>query len=459
MLFYSGLAFNHLLWQALAMLIAWLSTLLRQEALWLATRRNGVLGFAGFRKDAQRLVAGCFIVLLMFSAYCPGMAQPVRLTLAISQSKVLVEFFYTTGCDECREIEDEVLPQLQELMGTSIDLRKYDILNPTNYLHLATLHAKSGVHTTERVSIYVDERIHMGGLKTIKAKLIPTVEAASLQKTVISSQRSEVRGPQSEISLQPTAYGLKPIAPGESVLRKRLGTMTMATVAVAGLIDGLNPCAFATLIFFITLLAVAGKRGGEILVVGIGFCTAVFLTYFLLGFGVFHVIQKLTAFHRAGEALRWVMVAVLAVLCMLSFKDALAFGKTGQARAVILQLPGTIRKRIHGIMRSRLTAHRLFLGSFTIGCLVTLLESICTGQFYVPTLVYLSSQAAVGRQALGLLTIYNVMFVIPHVVVFAAAYRGITNERLLAWSRANAVWSKVLLGLGFAALAGLMVWL
>ena len=396
------------------------------------------------------LIIRLIIVLLIFSAGCPGMAQPARTNIAIRQSKVLVEFFYSPGCDECREIEDEVLPPLQELMGTSIDLHKYDILNPTNYLRLATLHANSGVHTTERVSIYVDERIHMGGLKTIKAKLIPTVEAASLAKTEIGP-----RGTRGKRQIYPALRGKT----NDIILKQRMATWTIPTVALAGLIDGLNPCAFATLIFFITLLAVSGKRGGELIAVGIGFCTAVFLTYFLLGFGVFHVIQKLTAFHWAGEALRWVMVAVLAVLCMLSFKDALTFGKTGQAHAVILQLPDTIQKRIHGIMRSPLTAHRLFLGSFTIGWLVTLLESICTGQFYVPTLVYLSSQVATSRQALGLLTLYNVMFVIPHVVVFAAAYHGITNERLLAWSRANAVWSKVLLGLGFATLAGLMVWL
>lgn len=403
------------------------------------------------------LIARFSIVLLLFSAYCPAMAQPARPNLTIRQSKVLVEFFYTTGCDECQEIEDEVLPQLQELMGTSIDLRKYDILNPTNYLHLATLHAKSGVDTTERVSIYIDERIHLGGLKTIKAQLIPTVEAASLAKTADEVKKQTPNAQRSTPNAEYQTASDTSFA--NHVLKKRLGSMTMATIALAGLIDGLNPCAFATLIFFITLLAVAGKRGGALIAVGIGFCTAVFLTYFLLGFGVFHVIQKLTAFHRAGEALRWLMVALLAVLCMLSFKDALAFGKTGQARAVSLQLPDTIRKRIHGIMRrSSLTAHRLFLGSFIIGWLVTLLESICTGQFYVPTLVYLSRQTA-GWQALGLLALYNVMFVIPHVVVFAAAYRGITNERLLAWSRANAVWSKVLLGLGFAALAGLLVWL
>ncbi len=403
------------------------------------------------------LIARLGIVLLMFSAYCPGMAQPARSTRAIRQSKVLVEFFYTTGCDECREIEDEVLPQLQELMGTSLDLHKYDILNPTNYLHLATLHAKSGVHTTERVSIYVDARIHMGGLKTIKDKLIPTVEAVSLAKTEDGGQTpdDERQTPDARHQTPDTRRRTT----DDTILKQRMETWTIPAVALAGLIDGLNPCAFATLIFFITLLAVAGKRGGELIAVGIGFCTAVFITYFLLGFGIFHVIQKFAALNWAGETLRWVMVAVLAGLCMLSFKDALVFGKTGQARAVSLQLPDTIRKQIHGIMRRPLTAHRLFLGSFTIGWLVTLLESICTGQFYVPTLVYLSSQAAMGRQALGLLTLYNVMFVIPHVVVFVAAYRGITNERLLAWSRTNAVWSKVLLGLGFAALAGLMVWL
>ena len=87
------------------------------------------------------LIAQLVFVLLMLSAYCHGMAQATN-KFQRSASPVMVEFFYTTGCDECREIEDEVLPQLQELMGTSIDLRKYDILNPTNYLHLATLHAK-----------------------------------------------------------------------------------------------------------------------------------------------------------------------------------------------------------------------------------------------------------------------------------------------------------------------------
>ena len=35
-------------------------TLLRQNALWQSTGRNGLLGFGGFCKDSTRLAAGCF---------------------------------------------------------------------------------------------------------------------------------------------------------------------------------------------------------------------------------------------------------------------------------------------------------------------------------------------------------------------------------------------------------------
>jgi len=47
-----------ILTQSQIILIFYKFTLLRQKALWLATGMNGVLGFAGFRKDAPRLAAG-----------------------------------------------------------------------------------------------------------------------------------------------------------------------------------------------------------------------------------------------------------------------------------------------------------------------------------------------------------------------------------------------------------------
>jgi len=49
------------------------------------------------------------------------------------------------------------------------------------------------------------------------------------------------------------------------------------------------------------------------------------------------------------------------------------------------------------------------------------------------------------------------MFVVPHAVVLLAARRGLSNARLLAWSRGHVVWSKAGLGLLFLALAAILV--
>ena len=159
----------------------------------------------------------------------------------------------------------------------------------------------------------------------------------------------------------------------------------------------------------------------------------------------------------AREILRWGTAAALLALAAISLRDAWAYGRTGRPDAMALRLPDRLRDRMHAIMRVRLNTRRLWLGSAALGFLVTLIEGVCTGQVYVPTLVVLSRHPALSRQAVGLLLLYNLMFVVPHAVVFLAAWRGLTNARLLAWSRGHVVWSKAGLGLLFLALAAILV--
>jgi cytochrome c biogenesis protein CcdA len=51
-----------------------------------------------------------------------------------------------------------------------------------------------------------------------------------------------------------------------------------------------------------------------------------------------------------------------------------------------------------------------------------------------------------------LLAVYNLAFLVPVLLVMIAAWRGTTSLTLAEWSRRNAVWGKVLLGLFFLAL-------
>jgi hypothetical protein len=110
-------------------------------------------------------------------------------------------------------------------------------------------------------------------------------------------------------------------------------------------------------------------------------------------------------------------------------------------------------------MRERLSLRNLFVSTAVVGFLVTLLESVCTGQVYVPTLVFLAQHPAYRARAGLFLIFYNLMFILPLAFVIVAAYFGARNQRLLEWGKKNVVWSKVLMGCFFFGLALFLVFL
>ena len=99
----------------------------------------------------------------------------------------------------------------------------------------------------------------------------------------------------------------------------------------------------------------------------------------------------------------------------------------------------------------------LAAGGLVVGTTVTALESVCTGQVYVPTLVLVAKEggAASGR-AWSYLLLYNAMFIVPLASVFTLTFFGLRTQTLLEWSKKNVVVSKVLLGIFFVAMAVLI---
>lgn len=98
------------------------------------------------------------------------------------------------------------------------------------------------------------------------------------------------------------------------------------------------------------------------------------------------------------------------------------------------------------------------LGGLFIGAAVTALESVCTGQVYVPTLVLIlkNNDLAESRAWLYLLT-YNLMFILPLILTFIAVYFGLRTDTLIKWGRKNVVLSKCLLASFFTLMALLIV--
>ena len=222
---------------------------------------------------------------------------------------------------------------------------------------------------------------------------------------------------------------------------------------VGGLIDGINPCAIATLVFLISVLSMSRVSGWNLLLVGVAFCLASLLTYTAIGFGVLRALHALACFQTVRTSVDFILVAVLTVFAVYSFCDAFRYRQTRMTKDVTLQLPAKVKQTIHRIVRVGLGKKAQVTWAFAIGAAVTALESVCTGQIYVPTLALVVKSGTAVTRGLSYLVLYNLMFILPLVVVFLLTYRGLKLTRLIEWSVRNVFVSKLLMGGFFLALA------
>jgi cytochrome c biogenesis protein CcdA/thiol-disulfide isomerase/thioredoxin len=237
---------------------------------------------------------------------------------------------------------------------------------------------------------------------------------------------------------------------------ERFRSMGWMAVVFAGLVDGLNPCAFATIIFFVSYLTISGRKGREILMVGGAFALGVFLAYLAVGFGFYKVLDLFGDW--LGAVGRWVY-ALTAIFCLvLAFFNLRDFFKArkGQIEDMELNLPKPLRMRINATIREGRKAQAYVIGAFVTGVLISFLELACTGQIYLPTIIFVSSIPELRVQAIFFLILYNLLFIVPLIVVFILAYFGTTSRDLTAFLQKHT--AAVKLGMVILFL-GLAIWL
>ena len=343
-------------------------------------------------------------------------------------SPVRLDYYFQPGCNDCDRVNRLVLPRLEEECRGRYVLYRHDCDRPEVFMELIRKMEQLGVNRNDTVSMIVDDRLYLGGYHEISRRLIPAVSK----------------------QLEPATAPVSPSTPRRFVF-------TCVTVAVAGLLDGINPCVFSTLVFFLSLLATVKVPGRKLLLAGSCYCLACFLTYLLLGFGLFRFLQLFSLWQWLRTTLEIAMAAVLLLFAVISFLDAWNYRRQGRAEAVKLQLPHRVKLLIHRIMRRNLTYRSLLAGAFLTGILVTLLEAVCTGQVYLPTLVLLTREAGAASVWTALLLLYNLMFILPLVVLFGGFFCGIKIPALLRLSKNNVTVSKTLLGVFFLLLAVLLL--
>ena len=214
----------------------------------------------------------------------------------------------------------------------------------------------------------------------------------------------------------------------------------LPAVLLTGLVDGINPCAMAILLFFITFLFTIRKRRAAIAQMGLVYIACVYIVYFLVGLGLLRA-TSLAQGHWLGQ-----LGAALLIL----------FGVTNFLGAVFPKFP--IRLEVPEIGKEGLKnwMYRATLpATIVLGTLMGLESFPCSGGPYVAILGLLGSQTGFW-EGFGYLALYNLMFIMPLVIILVLALNPVLGAKIQAWERASSHKVRGITG-GVMALIGLVL--
>jgi cytochrome c biogenesis protein CcdA len=237
---------------------------------------------------------------------------------------------------------------------------------------------------------------------------------------------------------------LHPTTPNPE-LRRYLPALTLFTVVSAGLLDGVNPCAFTVLLLLVAALLASTQAGpytvtgirGRVVLLGSVYVGAVFLTYLALGVGLVGAGRLFTGSHLPSRL--GAFAAVLLGLWMI--KDAL-LPEVGPR----LEAPHQLTVRAKEIAR-RGSVPALIGG----GVLVGLCTIPCSGAIYLAVLSLLAAEANPLR-AYSYLVLYNALFVAPLLAILfiASSRKGLAH--LARWQEHHRERVRFILGTSVVAI-------
>ena len=349
---------------------------------------------------------------------------------------IWVAYFYDVGCQECSRAEYDI--QYVRTKYPQLVVEEYSVQDDAALAEWLAAH----FDVPEKQHL-ATPALFVGGEYLIGADI------ASEALLALAEKYASTGAARAWADFDPEA--------AEQSIIERFKSFGILTVVFAGLVDGLNPCAFATLVFFVSYLTLSGRKGREILVVGAAFTLGVFLAYLAVGLGFYKVLDLLgdllTTLGRWVYGLTGLFCAVLAVFSFLDFLKA----RQGGVGDMTLNLPHGLRMRINAVIRGGRKSEAFVVGAFVTGVVVSFLELACTGQVYLPTIIFVISQPEMRVRAFAFLVLYNLLFILPLVVVFILAYYGTGSKQFTHFLQQKAAPVKLGMALLFAALATWLV--
>jgi len=357
------------------------------------------------------VVALIFFILLLGSILLIN-NKNITGSVVSDGNEIVLYSYYGKGCPHCGSL-NTFLDKLEEKY-LNLEVKRYEIYFDEKNRELFQEMASSFGTEIEGVpTVFIDDKVIVGFSKAIGESIEQEVERCSIEKCfspidkIKSEETTKIIGDKSPLE-----------DPGKTELKKKI---TIPVVIGAAAVDAINPCAFAVLIILLTTILASGIKK-KALFAGLAFTLSIYISYFLMGLGLYSAIQAAGLTH-----LFYGIVATLAIFVgLFNLKDYFWYGKW-----FIMEVPMGWRPKLKAIIKGVTSIP----GAFLIGFVVSLFLLPCTSGPYI-VILGLLAKVTTRNYAILLLLLYNFIFILPMLLITMAVYFGFTTtEKAEEWRK------------------------
>ena len=350
-------------------------------------------------RNQIHLIAGIVLVLFIFSFVSPMILAQDNL----ENREVVLYIFYGKGCAHCGKALD-FLTSAEEKYSL-LKIEEHEIyFNQEERELFEQITSAFGEEIEVVTTIFIDNKVLVGFSNSIEDSL-----EQQIQECVREGCENPIDKVKNEETLKITGESSSAENPEENKVIKKL---TLPAVILAAIVDAINPCAFAVLIILMSTILVSKNRK-KALFSGLAFSLSIFISYFLMGIGLYSAIQASGLSHTF-----YTIVAILAIFIgLFNLKDYLWYG-----RWFVMEVPMGWRPKLQSLIKSITSVP----GAFAVGFLVSLFLLPCTSGPYI-VILGLLAKATTRIYATFLLILYNLIFILPMILITLAIYFGFTT--------------------------------
>jgi cytochrome c biogenesis protein CcdA/glutaredoxin len=332
-----------------------------------------------------------------------------------------IYLFYGQGCPHCERVK----PVIDELAAKypQVQLKTYEVyFNTTNQAMFKEFLQRYGVAEEGVPTLFIGDRALVG----------ETAIRTQLEERIVWYTNNPEVCPATFTKAGGLPYDLSPAKPVD---------LTVPSILIAAVIDSINPCAFAVLIILLAYLTSLGERR-RIAVVGCTYIITVFVVYFLAGLGLMSVVQK-----TGLTGTVFTFSAVIAIIAgLINIAEVLL-----KREIFTLAIPASQKGAIDLYIKKASAPSAIILGA-----LVSMVELPCTGGIYLAILGLLGDRMTLA-EGIPYLLLYNLIFILPLILILIIMYWGGTPERLEAFRAGGKRWVRLVMGIVMVALGVLML--